>query len=101
MIAFRNMKKPHLFSIFQNWQAVTMTGPDARDYLQRLSSANFKQLPPGRFTPATLLSATGKIQIYFKAIALAPERYLLLVPQMQEGQTAAQFGFETLEKMHF
>lgn len=86
------------------WQAIEITGPDARDFLHRLTSANFMRLEPGEFTPGTLLSSTGKIQLYFKALMLENARYLLLLPPQSAGdaaQNSAQIGYDAFERLHF
>lgn len=83
------------------WECVQVSGPEARDFLQRLTTANFKRLTPGQFTPAALLQATGKLIVYFKTLMLADNSYLLLVPPQADGASAAQAAFAALEKLHF
>lgn len=91
--------KTNYFSIQRGWETLEVQGPDARDYFQRLSSADFKSLREGQFTPATFLSATGKIQIYFKALCINSERYLFLIPPQSPSTSGA--AIEIFERMHF
>ncbi|MEW6057880.1 MAG: hypothetical protein AB1540_14830 [Bdellovibrionota bacterium] len=89
------------FAQMQGWETLEISGADSKDFLHRLTSANFKILQPGEITPATLLQANGKLVQYFKAIALGPATYLLLLAPLQEGKAAANGGFEDFEKLHF
>jgi len=52
-----------------------MAGPDAQDFLHRLSTANIKQLQPGHGTRSCFLSGTGKIRSYHTIWCLGPEVY--------------------------
>lgn len=47
------------------WQWVSLTGPDARDFLQRLSSADAKHLPVGSGSGGCFLTPTGKVLSVF------------------------------------
>lgn len=91
----------NIFTIEQTWQALEIQGPEAKDFLQRVTSANFKFLRPGSFTPGTLLAPTGKIVLYFKALHFEPARYLFLIPSDGSAKTAAETGYDALEKIHF
>lgn len=91
----------NLFTRMSGWECARVVGPEAKDFMQRLTTANFKRLFPGRFTPAALLQANGKMITYFKALMLADSSYLLLAPPQQDGTSAAQAVFDALEKMHF
>lgn len=88
------------FAIFNNWETLSVNGPDARDFLNRLTTADFKRLVKNSFSPAALLQATGKIVLYFKVLALDTNAYLILVPQ-SDTPNAAQTAHDILEKMHF
>ena len=90
-----------LFAVLQSWQTVLVTGADAKDFMQRLTTADFKRLMPGQFTPATLLAPNGKIVVYFKVLQLEARKYLLLVPPQDGAGEPAQLVFDALERMHF
>jgi folate-binding protein YgfZ len=90
----------NVFFVMRGWEAVEIRGADSLDFLNRLTSADFKRLKPGEFTPGTLLAPTGKLLLYFKALAFEPGRYTLLVPPGGEG-SPAQAAFDALERMHF
>lgn len=87
-------QSPNVFAKMNGWQVVEVRGPEAREFLNRITSANFKTLQTGSFTPATLLSGTGKIVLYFKALAVEPDRYLIVVPRNVPPH-------DELEKLHF
>ncbi len=48
-----------------HWNWVTLNGPDAKDFLQRLTTANLKIMQVGQGSPACFLTAQGKIRSYF------------------------------------
>lgn len=50
----------------KRWHWISLTGPDAQDFLHRLTTANVKRLPIGKGAPACFLTAQGKIRAYFK-----------------------------------
>src|SRR4051812_3620857 len=91
----------NLFASMTGWQCVEIKGPDAQDFLQRLTTVDFKRLPEKSFTPGTLLNPTGKVQLYFKALHLARGHYLLLVPPSSPEASSAQVAYETFERMYF
>jgi folate-binding protein YgfZ len=92
----------NVFFVMRGWEAVEVRGADSLDFLNRLTSADFKKLMPGDFTPGTLLAPTGKILVYFKALAFEAGRFTLLVPPSAAGAPApAQAAFEAFERMHF
>lgn len=48
-----------------SWNWVTLTGPDAKDFLQRLTTVHLRQMDPGAGAPGCFLTAQGKIRSYF------------------------------------
>ena len=91
----------HIFSIMVGWESVEIKGPEAKDFLQRLTSADFRVLKPGSFNTGMLLQPTGKIIAYFKTLCLESANYLLLVPTDQSGNPPSQQLQDSFEKMHF
>jgi folate-binding protein YgfZ len=91
----------NLFSIMSGWEALEIKGPDAKDFLQRLTTADFRFMQPGSFTPNTLLLPTGKVVLYFKTIFIEANHYLLLVPTDESGASPSQKAYDEFEKMHF
>ncbi len=47
------------------WKWITLTGPDARDFLQRLTTVHVNGLSQGQGSPGCFLNSQGKIQSYF------------------------------------
>ncbi|MGK5086544.1 hypothetical protein WDW86_03220 [Bdellovibrionota bacterium FG-2] len=57
------------------WSWVELAGPDARDFLHRMSTSHVKGLQPGQGCTSCFLNAKGHIQAYFWLWCLAPERF--------------------------
>jgi folate-binding protein YgfZ len=57
------------------WNWITLIGPDARDFLHRLTSVNLNELQPGSGKPGCFLTAQGKIRAYFKLWNFGPDEY--------------------------
>jgi hypothetical protein len=55
---------------------VELLGPDAEDFLQRISTVNVRSLAIGRGEPGFLLSAQGKIRAIFHLWRLGPEAFV-------------------------
>jgi folate-binding protein YgfZ len=49
----------------QNWNWVTLAGPDARDFLQRVTTADLRSLKVGQGTRGCFLTPQGKLRSYF------------------------------------
>ncbi len=49
-----------------SWNWVTLTGPDAKDFLHRLTTVHLRQMDPGTGAPGCFLTAQGKIRSYFQ-----------------------------------
>lgn len=96
----RSVMSKNIFASMGDWKVVSVTGVDSRDFLQRLTSADFRKLTPGSSTPACLLQANGKITAYFHALCIEQNAYLLLAPKQNEND-AGQFLADSLERMHF
>lgn len=63
-------------------EALLVEGPDARDFLHRITSVNFLNLQPGDSpVEGCLLNPQGRILVYFTASCEGPERFLLATPQ--------------------
>ena len=58
-----------------HWSWITLTGADARDFLQRLTTVNTKTLQPNQGTEGCFLNAQGKIQAYFNLWNTGPDSY--------------------------
>jgi folate-binding protein YgfZ len=48
-----------------HWTWLTLTGPDAQDFLHRVTTAHVRALSPGQGAPGCFLTAQGKIRAYF------------------------------------
>ncbi|MFN0207613.1 MAG: aminomethyltransferase family protein [Planctomycetota bacterium] len=72
-----------------------VSGPDAREFMQRIVSANLSNITPGSGAPSYLLTAQGKIQHSFDAYA-TPDGFLLVL----EGSDMKALVLD-LEKFRF
>src|SRR4051794_24393100 len=48
-----------------HWSWVNLAGPDAKDFLHRLTTVNVKTMQPGDGARGCFLTAQGKIRAYF------------------------------------
>lgn len=77
------------------WSLLEMSGPDARDYLQRMSTTDFRQLQDGEVRHGAFLTGRGTVvTLGFFARLSDKYRYVVASPQ---GPIAA----EHIEKFHF
>lgn len=58
-----------------NWHLITMTGPDALDFLHRLTTVNLKELSPGEGRLGCFLTPQGKFRAFFTLWYLGPESF--------------------------
>src|SRR3990172_6387428 len=89
-----------LYHTFAGWQALEIKGPDAKDFLQRMTTVDFRNFPAGHHASGTLLQATGKIILFFHVLRAADEEYHLLGPPA-ENNAASVAAANALEKFHF
>jgi len=59
------------------WVWLKISGPDAQDFLHRITTAHVKILQPGQGTDACLLSANGKIEAAFTLWNTASAEYAM------------------------
>lgn len=71
------MSKIQIYTPSQNWHWVTLTGPDAQDFLHRLTTSHVRDLSTGSGTPSCFLTGQGKMRGYFSLWNLAPSEYAL------------------------
>lgn len=64
----------HLFYP-KNHSWITLAGPDAEDFLHRLSSVNTRALEPGHGSPGCFLTAQGKLRAYFHLWRLGEQEF--------------------------
>src|SRR4051812_9529633 len=66
---------PRLQKIPIHWTWVTLTGPDAKDFLHRLTTVNVNFLQPGSCSQGCFLNAQGKIKAYFNLWNIGSNEY--------------------------
>ncbi len=68
-----------------------MKGPDARDFLHRLTTADVRHMEPGDFRPGFFLSAPGKVRTSFRVACRAPDSFYLEVEGGKNSHWRDQF----------
>ncbi len=85
-------------------QFLSLSGPDARDFLNRITSADARNLHPGEATKGMILTPQGKLRAIFTLYCESPDQFLLRTPDAKNtnwldalSQAIDQFTFA--EKM--
>lgn len=68
-----------------------MQGRDARDFLNRLSTVDVRNLSVGECLPGFFLNPQGKVRSAFRIAALAPDSFLIEVEGGKDSQWKASF----------
>jgi folate-binding protein YgfZ len=58
-----------------SWNWITLIGPDAQDFLHRLTTVNLRQMTVGSGAPGCFLTAQGRIRSYFNLWNPAQNQY--------------------------
>jgi folate-binding protein YgfZ len=66
------------------WSWVTLIGPDAKDFLHRLTTVHVRELQVGQGKPGCFLTSLGKIRAYFKLWHYRTDEYAF---EFDAGQT--------------
>lgn len=83
------------YAPYLNWHSFVIAGPDSKDFLHRITTANLKFLKPGSATPAFLLQNTGKVIAYFYLRCDSDGSYSAWTPM------DLQNTIDAFEKLHF
>jgi folate-binding protein YgfZ len=76
--------------------ALVVDGPDAADFLHRLSSQDVMGLDVGQLAPAAFLNPKGRLEATAEIARIAPTRFLVIVPVASRESLAA-----LLDRYHF
>jgi folate-binding protein YgfZ len=79
-----------------HWDCVSISGPDTWDYLNRMSTLNFKHFTVGNVAPGAFLTGKSIPIVWGYFLRVSEAQALYLVPP-EQGAVAA----EHLEKFHF
>lgn len=79
-----------------DWGTVLVTGPDARAFLQRMTTANITILPAMRHVPALVLDGVSTVVADFLCLCTGEDTFRLLA----KGESLPAL-YEHLESMHF
>lgn len=83
-----------------HWRALCVKGPDARDFLHRMTTVNLRELKVGQATEGLLLNPQGKIQAYFSIACLREGEFILECDAGVDGFWLKNLK-EKLEFYHF
>lgn len=74
-----------------SWRAVlAVEGPEARQWLNGMISANVRDLAPGRHTPSFQLDPKGHVLAMLDVACVAPDAFLLLCDEAQREELEAR-----------
>ncbi len=91
-----NNEEPLRYWNNQEFGVIELAGPDSLDFLQRLTSQEFRNFKEGHHINGAVLTPTSQVIAFFLA-SYHQEKIYLLTP----GKEAAGRLFNFLEKMHF
>jgi folate-binding protein YgfZ len=57
------------------WNWLSLAGPDAQDFLHRLTTVDVRNLQPGEGAPGFFLNPQGKVRSYFTLWCIAPQDF--------------------------
>jgi len=80
----------------EKWAAVRLSGPDAREFLQRMSTQDLRNLSVGQGLQSLLLKGDGRIVADCAVLCEATDTFLLLAPE-----ACRQPLLEQLDRFHF
>jgi folate-binding protein YgfZ len=87
-------------TLSQNWSSISLKGPDASDFLHRLTTVNVKQMKPGDGRPGFFLNPQGKIRSYFWLWLLTPGEFIFEVAPGNDGQWKKNL-LSFIDQFHF
>lgn len=82
------------------WGALCVKGVDVRDFLQRMTTVNMRELDVGKSAEGLLLNPQGKIQAYFYLSCLREDEFVLECDAGRDGFWLKNLR-EKLEFYHF
>lgn len=83
-----------------SWDWLALKGPDAADFLHRLTTVHIKALQPGQGSAGFLLTAQGKMRAYFHLWMISREEFFF---EFDAGATGAwkQEFLTAIDQFHF
>lgn len=83
-----------------NWVLQEFSGPDARDFLHRLTTVNLHRMNPGDGSLGFFLNAVGKVRAQFFLGCLAEDRFVFEYDAGREGAWSRALA-ETIDQCTF
>lgn len=85
---------------YNTWCRLSLKGPDASDFLHRLTTINVKQMKPGDGRPGFFLTPQGKVRSYFWLWLLSPHEFVFEVAAGAGGQWKKNL-LSFIDQFHF
>lgn len=82
------------------WGWIALKGPDAADFLHRLTTVHVKALQPGEGTPGFFLNAQGKMRAYFYLWMISREEFFFELDAGSSGKWKQEL-LSIVEQFHF
>src|SRR4051812_35437409 len=82
------------------WAWTDIQGPDARDFLHRLTTVDVKSLQPGGEARGFFLNPQGRIECSFLLACMAPDHFAFEYESGEGGRERARLT-EWIERFHF
>jgi folate-binding protein YgfZ len=83
-----------------SWSRISLKGPDAADFLHRLTTINVKQMKPGDGRPGFFLTPQGKVRAYFWLWLLSPGEFVFELDPGFDGQWKKNL-LSFIDQFHF
>lgn len=83
-----------------HWSLITLSGPDAQDFLHRITTVDVRNLHPGEGADGFLLTGQGRILSVFSLWNTAPQEYLFELDAGPEGEWKREF-LDAIEQYTF
>ena len=82
------------------WSWIAIKGPDAADFLHRLTTVHVKAMNPGEGSPGFFLTAQGKMRAYFYIWMVSPEEFFFEVDPGISGRWKQEL-LKVIDQFHF
>lgn len=83
-----------------SWNWIALKGPDAADFLHRLTTIHVKALQPGQGAPGFFLTAQGKVRAYFHLWMISREEFFFEVDPGTSGKWKQEL-LSVIDQFHF
>src|SRR5258708_6477174 len=82
------------------WAWITLKGPDAADFLHRLTTVNVKVMQPGEGSAGFFLNPQGKMRAYFQLWRVSREEFFFELDAGASGKWKQEL-LTVIDQFHF